>query len=76
MKKRKAEEGERVYRILAIPGGFTLSELGESITDAFDFDDHVFGKGAIFGDKHLYIYYNLYIDLITLIKKEIRRWPI
>jgi len=29
MKKRKAEEGERVCRILAIPGGLTLSELGE-----------------------------------------------
>lgn len=32
------------YRIVAIPGEFTLYELAESITDAFDFDfDHAFG---------------------------------
>jgi hypothetical protein len=32
------------YRILTIPEGFTLYELAESITDAFDFDfDHSFG---------------------------------
>jgi len=32
------------YRILAIPEGFTLYDLAESITDAFDFDfDHTFG---------------------------------
>lgn len=32
------------YRILAIPEGFTLSALGGSIIDAFDFDfDHTFG---------------------------------
>lgn len=60
MKKRKPEEGEKEYlfkvtlsdwssrvrgmpyRILAIP--FTLYDLAESITDAFDFDfDHAFG---------------------------------
>jgi hypothetical protein len=30
--------GEMPYRILAIPEGFTLHELAESITGAFDFD--------------------------------------
>lgn len=35
---------EMPYRIVAIPGEFTLYELAESITDAFDFDfDHAFG---------------------------------
>jgi hypothetical protein len=44
MKKRKAEEKGEIYLILTIPEGFTLYELAESITDAFDFDfDHSFG---------------------------------